>query len=246
MEGPMHSLLAINLPVGDYVKGKVAGLTFDLNTIWSTVIASLAVLGLGFYVRGRVTASAPNKVQLFWEVLIGWVSAQVEAGLGKRYRHVVPLGVTIFVLVLACNWVEIFPGLWHNNDYLPSPAADVNLTYALGAVVFVLTNGASIRARGFGGYVKSFFAPPRWLAPIRVLEELMKPITLALRLFGNLFSGGIMIALLLAIPLYFFPATILFSVAWKVFDLAIGVIQAFIFALLTILYYQFAVAPEGH
>jgi F-type H+-transporting ATPase subunit a len=74
----------------------------------------------------------------------------------------------------------------------------------------------------------------------------MKPVTLALRLFGNLFSGGIMIALLLAIPIYFFPASIAFSVVWKLFDMFIGVIQAFIFALLTILYYQFAVAPEGH
>ena len=111
--------------------------------------------------------------------------------------------MTIFVLVLVANWVEVFPGLWHNTDYLPSPTADVNLTYALGATVFVLTNGAAIRAKGFGGYIKSFFAPPRWLAPIRALEELMKPVTLALRLFGNLFSGGIMIALLLAICLLY-------------------------------------------
>jgi F-type H+-transporting ATPase subunit a len=189
------ALVAINLPVGDYVKGHVGGLTFDLNTIWSTLVACGAVLGLGFYVRVKVTAATPNKVQLFWEVLIGWVSEQVETGMGKAYRHVVPLAVTIFILVLACNWVEVFPGLFHNTDYLPSPAADVNLTYALGVVVFVLTNGASIRAKGFGGYIKSFFAPPMWLAPIRALEELMKPITLALRLFGNLFSGGIMIAL---------------------------------------------------
>lgn len=247
----MHSvgagaLLAINLPVGDYVKGNVGGLSFDLNTIWSTLVACLAVLGLGFYVRAKATPLTPGKAQLFWEVLVTWVSDQVEVGMGKRYRHVVPLAVTIFILVLACNWVEIFPGLWHNTDYLPSPSADVNLTYALGAVVFVLTNGASIRAKGLVGFVKSFFAPPRWLAPIRALEELMKPITLALRLFGNLFSGGIMIALLLAIPIYFFPGTIIISVAWKVFDLLIGVIQAFIFALLTILYYQFAVAEDGH
>ena len=98
---------------------------------------------------------------------MGWVSDQVEASLGKRYRHVVPLAVTIFVLVLACNWVEILPGLWHNTDYLPAATADVNLTYVLGATVFILTNGASIRAKGIGGYIKSFFAKPRRLAPIR-------------------------------------------------------------------------------
>ena len=247
LEAAVHGLVAVPpIPVGDHVKRTIGGQSFDLDTIWTTLVACLAVVGLGLYVRGKVTASAPNKVQLGWEVIVGWVSDQVEVGLGKRYRHVVPLAVTIFVLVLACNWVEIFPGLYHNTDYLPSPTADVNLTYALGATVFVMTNGASIRAKGFGGYVKSFFAKPRWLAPIRMLEELMKPVTLSLRLFGNLFSGGIMIALLLAIPIYFFPATIVFSVAWKAFDMFIGVIQAFIFALLTILYYQFAVATEGH
>lgn len=237
-------LAGINIPVGDHIK--VAGL--DLDTIWGTLIASAAVLGLGFYVRARVSSTRPNKVQIVWEVLINWVSDQVETGLGPRYRHVIPLAVTIFMMVLFCNWVEILPGIWHNTDYLPSPSADVNLTYALAVLVFVLTNAASIRARGLGGYIKAFFTRPRWLAPIRVLEELMKPITLALRLFGNIFSGGIMIALLIALasPLYWAPASILFSVAWKAFDMAIGVIQAFIFALLTILYYQFAVSEEAH
>jgi F-type H+-transporting ATPase subunit a len=235
-----------NIPVGDHVPWHIAGLTFNGDTIWTTLLASGTVLGLGFYMRHKITSGTPGKTQLLWEILVGWVSDQVETGLGRRYRHVVPLAVTIFMLVLACNWVEMLPGLWHSTDYLPSPSADVNLTYALGATVFVLTNGAAIRAKGLGGYLRTLLAKPRWLAPIRVLEELMKPVTLSLRLFGNIFSGGIMIALLLAIPIYFFPATIAFSMIWKLFDMFIGVIQAFIFALLTILYYQFAVAQEGH
>lgn len=239
-------LLAVNIPVGDHVKATVGGLSFNVDTIWSTVVAGLVVVGLGLYLRNRLDAVAPNKVQVLWEVIVGAVSTQVENTLGKRYRHVVPLAVTIFTLVLVANWLSVFPSIWHSTDYLPPPTADVNLTYALGATVFILTNAASIRAKGLGGYVKAFFTKPRWLAPIRVLEELMKPVTLALRLFGNIFSGTIMVALLLAIPIYFAPFTIAFSVAWKLFDLFIGLIQAFIFALLTLLYYQFAVAEEGH
>lgn len=245
----MHSagaFLAVNIPVGDHVKRSIGGLAFNLDTIWTTLIAGAVVLGLGFYLRAKVTASVPNKVQIFWEVLVGWVTEQVMSGMGPRFKRAVPLGVTIFVLILVCNWIEILPGLWHNTDYLPAPTADVNLTYALAVVVFVVTNAESVRARGLGGYIRAFVAKPRWLAPIRLIEELMKPVTLALRLFGNLFSGGIMIALLLALPIYFFPATIAFSVAWKLFDMFIGVIQAFIFALLTILYYQFAVTEEAH
>jgi F-type H+-transporting ATPase subunit a len=241
----VHLLAVPPIPVGDHVRGGPPGFTLDLDTIWSTVLACLVVVGLGLYMRRKATSGVPSRLQLFWETVVGWVSDQVESALGARYRRVVPLAVTIFVLILACNWVEILPGLWRNTDYLPSPTADVNLTYALAATVFVLTNIESVRARGLGGYIRNFFIKPRWLAPIRVMEEIMKPVTLALRLFGNIFSGGIMIALLLAIPIYFAPATILFSVAWKVFDMFIGVIQAFIFALLTILYYQFAV-QEGH
>jgi F-type H+-transporting ATPase subunit a len=235
-------LLALNLPIGDHVK---AG-GFNLDTIWSTCVAGAIVIGLGFYLRAKLTSGVPNKVQILWEVVVGTVSTQVDNTLGKRYRHVVPLAVTIFMLVLVANWLAVFPFIWHNTDYLPPPTADVNLTYALGATVFVLTNGASIRAKGVGGYIKGFFVKPRGLFPIRIVEELIKPVTLALRLFGNIFSGTIMVLLLIALPIYFAPATILVSVAWKAFDLFIGLIQAFIFALLTLLYYQFAVAEEGH
>jgi F-type H+-transporting ATPase subunit a len=246
---PVHSagsLLAVTIPVGDHVQRKVAGVTLNLDTIWTTLLAGAVVLALGFYLRAKVSATSPNRVQVLWEAVVTWVGDQVEAGMGPRYRRAVPLAVTLFVLILVANWIEVFPGLFHNTDYLPAPTADVNMTYALAAVVFVVTNLESMRARGLVGYLKSFFARPRWLAPIRVIEELMKPVTLALRLFGNLFSGGIMIALILAFPLYFFPATVFLSVVWKLFDMFIGVIQAFIFALLTILYYQFAVSEEAH
>lgn len=245
----MHNgaaLLAVTIPVGDHVKRSIGGLTFNLDTIWTTLVAAAVVVGLGLYMRVKVTSSVPNKVQVLWELVVIWVADQVEAAMGPRYRRVVPLGVTIFIFILVCNWVEVLPGLFHNTDYMPSPTADANLPYAMAVTVFVVTNVESLRARGLWRYIKQFFVKPRWLAPVRVIEELMKPVTLSLRLFGNIFSGGIMIALLIAFPIYFFPATIALSVVWKLFDMFIGVIQAFIFALLTIIYYQFAVTEEAH
>jgi F-type H+-transporting ATPase subunit a len=239
-------VLAVNIPVGDHVTRKVFGVALNLDTIWTTAIASAIVLGLGFYLRSRATAGVPGKLQLFWELVLSSVGDLVENSLGPSYRRVVPLGVTIFMFVLAADWLEILPGLFHNTDYVPSPTADVNLTYAMGALVFVLTTAAAIRAKGVGGYLKNFFRKPVAMFPLHVIEELAKPLTLALRLFGNLFSGGIMIALLISLPIMFFPASIAFTVVWKLFDMFIGVIQAFIFALLTILYYQFAVEEGGH
>jgi F-type H+-transporting ATPase subunit a len=245
---PDAVLAVANIPVGDHIKR--GGL--DVDTIYTTVFAAAVVLGLGFLMRARVSAGVPSKVQVFWETIVGAVGDQVEAALGPKYRRVVPLGVAIFTLVLAADWVEVLPGLYHNTDFAPSPSADVNLCYALGILVFILTNAAGIRARGFGGYVKHYFRKPIFLFPLNVIEELVKPLTLALRLFGNIFAGGIMIALILAFPIKFSGlgigygvVSVVLTVIWKVFDMFIGVIQAFIFALLTILYFQFA-TEEAH
>ncbi len=76
-------LLAVApIPVGDHVVVHVFGVAFDADTIWTSLIAGAVVMGLGFYLRAKVTAGVPSKVQVFWEVLVGWVSDQVEAGLG--------------------------------------------------------------------------------------------------------------------------------------------------------------------
>jgi F-type H+-transporting ATPase subunit a len=234
--------LAVNIPVGDHVTR--GGL--NLDTIWTTLLACGVVLGMGFYLRSRATVGEPGKLQLFWETVVGTVQDQVEQSLGPQYRRVAPLGVTIFMLVLFANWIEILPGLFHNTDYLPSPTADVNMTYAMAIVVFVLTNAAGIRSRGLGPYFKNFFRKPVAMFPLHIIEEIAKPLTLALRLFGNLFSGGIMIALLISFIPQFYFFSIIFTPVWKLFDMFIGVIQAFIFALLTILYFQFATEEGAH
>ena len=238
----LSGILAVNIPVGDHVTRH--GL--NLDTIWTTGVACAVVLGMGFYLRSRATSSAPGKLQLLWETIVAWVQEQVETSLGPQYSRVVPLGVTIFMLVLVANWIEILPGLYHNTDYAPAPTADVNLTYAMAVVVFILTNAAGIRSRGFGGYIKNFFRKPVAMFPLHIIEEIAKPLTLALRLFGNLFSGGIMIALLISFIPKFYAFSIIFTPVWKLFDMFIGVIQAFIFALLTILYFQFATEEGGH
>jgi F-type H+-transporting ATPase subunit a len=240
----LAGFLAVNIPVGEHVTRKIGGLTLNIDTIWNTAVAAAVVLGMGFYLRRKATAGVPGKVQLLWETIVGGVQDQVESSLGPQYRRVAPLAITIFMLVLVANWLEILPGLFHNTDYSPSPSADVNLTFALGILVFILTNAASIKARGLGGYIRHYFRKPVLMFPLHIIEELAKPLTLGLRLFGNIFAGGIMIALLISFPITFFPASIALTVVWKLFDMFIGVIQAFIFALLTILYYQFAIEDE--
>ena len=105
-------------------------------------------------------------------------------------------------------------------------------------LVIVLGAHRVVPARGFKGYFRHYGQPYAALAPINVIEEITKPITLTFRLFGNLFSGGLMIAVMTTLlPIYVVPFG---EIIWKPFDLFIGAIQAYIFMLLTILYFAMA------
>lgn len=238
---PSGALAAINIPIGEHI---TIG-PFNLDTAYTTLIAAGVVVGLGFWARSRITPGEPGKVQLFWETVVGFLGDQAEGALGSEARRVMPWAVAIFLLVLFADWIELLPAIWHGKDYMPSPSQDVNFCYALGITVWVVTNWAGIQSRvklEHGNWLKGYW---RWLkdfmSPLHLIEHWTRWLTLALRLFGNIFAGSIMIALLLSFPVYFFPATIGFTVLWKLFDMFIGIVQAFIFALLTILYWQFSV-----
>ena len=185
----------------------------------------------------------PSKLQLIWESVVGEVNRQVEDNLGKVHPYVAPLAIALFFFILIANWLELIPSKLNEDGHhlLAAPTADTNLTYALAAVTIVSVWVYGIRTKGFKGYFSHFLEPFPVLLPLNILEELVKPITLALRLFGNIFAGGIMLALIGLIPIWASWAP---NILWKAFDMFIGGIQAFIFALLTVLY--FAMAGAGH
>jgi F-type H+-transporting ATPase subunit a len=236
-----------DIEIGHHVTREWFGYTVNIDTIASTVVAGLIVLVLGFVLRSRLTAPdvdhVPSKLQLIWESVVGEVNSQVEDNLGKVHPYVAPLAIALFFFILFANWLELIPSKPNDDSphLLAAPTADTNLTYALAAVTIVSVWTYGIRTKGFKGYFSHFVQPFPILLPLNILEELVKPITLALRLFGNIFAGGIMLALIGLIPIW---ASWLPNIAWKAFDMFIGGIQAFIFALLTVLY--FAMAGAGH
>jgi F-type H+-transporting ATPase subunit a len=220
--------------------------TVHLDTIISTVVAGSVVLLLGFLARRALTRDTddhvPTKLQMVWEAVVGQVNSQVEDNLGKVHPYAAPLAISLFFFILIANWIELLPLKVNESDHLLSvPTADTNLTYALAGVTIISVWAYGIRQKGLGGYLKHFFEPFPVMFPLNLLEELIKPITLALRLFGNIFAGGIMLALIGLMPFYVAWAP---NMLWKAFGGAIAVIQAFIFALLTVLY--FAMAGAGH
>ncbi|HEY7485787.1 MAG TPA: F0F1 ATP synthase subunit A [Streptosporangiaceae bacterium] len=223
--------------IGHHITVTLGGLTFNVDTIWSTVVAVGIVIGLGLLLRRQMTKGAPSRLQLIWENVVDQVRTMVEQQIGPTAPFVVPLAIALFMLILIANWLEIIP----TNERVPPPSADVNFTYALALVVVIWMHVISIQRKGIKGYFKHYAQPYAALTPINVVEEIARPLTLALRLFGNIFSGSIMILLIGLFPAYLVPLP---NAVWKLFDMFIGLIQAFIFALLTIIYFSIAVETE--
>ena len=219
------------------------GMTFNGDTILATAITAVIVIALAFYLKSKVTSTGvPGGVQLFWEALTIQMRQQIEGSIGMKVApFVLPLSVAIFVFILISNWLAVLPWQYGGSDgaagelYKP-PASDINFVLALALFVFICYHAAGIWRRGVIGHpIKVVKGHVAFLAPINIVEELAKPISLALRLFGNIFAGGILVALIAMFPWYiqWFP-----NAVWKTIDLFVGLIQAFIFSLLTILYFS--------
>ena len=226
--------LAISIEVGKHWLWHVGGISLHGDTILGTVVAGAILIGLGLAMRRSVSARNPGKIQLFFETVTTEVETRVEESLGiKTAPFVVPLAFTLFLFLLLANWIEIIP-TGHHPEFMPPPASDVNLTYALAFIVIVSMHVTGVRRKGLRGYYHHLVTPTVWMLPLNIIEEVMRPITLALRLFGNIFSGVIMVSLIALFPAYILWAP---DVIWKLFDAFIGLIQAFIFGLLTVLYF---------
>jgi F-type H+-transporting ATPase subunit a len=236
-------LLAVDIPVGDHITRHIFGLTVNVDDVISTIVAGVIVIGLGLLVRARVTSGVPGKLQLAFETIVEAVQRQVEGSMGSAGASIVPLALTLFLFILVANSLEMLP-TGHNPQYLPAPTGDVNFPAAMAVFVIILVHATWIRRQGLKSYLGHYFRPFPALFPINVIEEITKPITLTLRLFGNIFSGGLMLVLIAdLLPAKLIAPIPILDVVWKIFDgLFVGPVQAFIFALLTILYFESAVA----
>ncbi len=216
-----HFLAATDVEVAKHSEFQLFGMTMHLDTILGTLLAAAVVIGLGFFVRAKITSGVPNGVQLFFESVTSFLRNQIETGIGVRTApFLVPLSVTLFMFILAANWIVVLP-LHHQ---LPPPTADVNMVYPLALLVFFWRQIAGARTHG---------GAPQ-LAPLWLLEEFTSVVSHALRLFGNILAGGVMLSVFGLFPVFvqWLPAA-----GWKLFDMFIGLLQAFIFAFLTIIYF---------
>ncbi|NRB24129.1 F0F1 ATP synthase subunit A [Shewanella sp.] len=232
---------------------------------WSLHIDSLLFsVGLGvlflwsFYKVGKkATTGVPGNFQCFVEMCVESVDRIVKESFHGRSAVIAPLALTIFVWIFLMNVMDLIP-----VDFIPEaanrllgvpylkivPTTDLNITLGLALSVLVLIVFYSIKVKGFGGFTKELTLKPfnHWaLIPVNLVLEtvtlIAKPISLSLRLFGNLYAGELIFILIALMPWW---VQFALSVPWAIFHILVIVLQAFIFMMLTIVY--LSMAHEEH
>jgi F-type H+-transporting ATPase subunit a len=232
---------------------------------WTWHIDSLLFsVGLGFLfllvfykVGKKATTGVPGKLQCAVEMIIEFADSSVKDTFHGRSQVIAPLALTIFVWIFLMNFMDLIP-----VDFIPEaakqllgvpylkvvPTTDLNITFGLSISVFFLIVFYSIKIKGVGGFVKELTMQPfnHWaFIPVNFLLEtislIAKPISLSLRLFGNLYAGELIFILIALMPWWTQAAL---SVPWAIFHILIITLQAFIFMMLTIVY--LSMAHEDH
>ena len=225
------------------------------NSMVGILIATVVLLAAAIWVS-RNNGVVPTRMQSVIELPIEFMGGIVRAQGGERWRSIAPLILTLFLLVLIANWVGLLPGVgtiginWtHDGETAVHPlirpaSADLNFTLALALIAFVSFIAWGIRANGIGGYLKeTFVANPAYMTPImtpiHVVSEFSRLISLSMRLFGNVFAGEVLLAVMLALTFAVVPAIFLGL------EMVFGFVQALVFALLTMTYITLAMAGHG-
>lgn len=244
-----------------YQVGEGGFWTLHVDTLVTSLLMGLLIV-VGFWAATRkATAGVPGKWQAFVEILLEFVDKQVRDTYHGTSKLVTPIAITLFFWILMMNLLKMIPA-----DFIalpleaigipywkPVPTADVNATFGMSISVFFLMLFFAIRGKGFGGFTHEFLTAPfgKWMLPfnllLNIVEWLSKPVSLAMRLFGNMFGGEIVFLLIWVLG----GAGILgalaggaFGLGWMLFHLLVIPLQAFIFTMLSIVY--LSLSEEAH
>ena len=196
-----------------------------------TSVAITAVLGASSYLLTRRLVLTPTTAQAAVELVVTSIDDQVREVLRRDPAPYTPLVGTLFVYLVVANCVEVIP-------LLHSPTARLETTMALALIVFFSVYFYGIRSNGLRGYFKHFVEPTPLLAPIHVLSEATRTFALMMRLLGNIMSHGLVLAIVVSL------AGLLVPIPVMAFGLFVGLVQAYIFAILATVYVGAAIETE--
>jgi F-type H+-transporting ATPase subunit a len=249
----------------------------NYDTVFFSVLLGVVFVGLFWMIARRATAGVPGRLQNFIETIVSFVDGQVRDTFHGVSRLVAPLALTIFCWIFLFNFMDLVP-----VDLLPAaahgaglehlkvvPSTDLNATFAMSLTVFILIIFYSFKMKGPIGFIGELTLNPfraknvfvqALLVPVNFILEsvtfLARPVSLSLRLYGNLYAGEMVFLLLAALSLqgisqlahfsgwFFTVMQFLLALAWSIFHLLVITLQAFIFMVLTIVY--LSMASEHH
>lgn len=196
-----------------------------------TSLALTAVLALGAHLATRRLERAPGRLQALLELLVEGIAGQLRQVMGRDPTPFLPFLGALLLFVAAANLSAALPGVTAPTESLETPLA-------LALLVFVSVHLAGVRARGLRGYLGHYLRPNPLLAPLHVLSELTRTFSLTMRLFGNMMSHGLVLAVVASLAGLLVPIPIL------ALGLLIGLVQAWIFFILAATYVAAAIAAQ--
>jgi F-type H+-transporting ATPase subunit a len=243
----------LHTQVGEHALWHVPVLgTVHSDTVLTTWLVMLVTLPLFAWIGASYRSARVNKRQTFLEGVINYFADLAYSSMGKKAEPFVPFFIALVIFIFLLNEFGAFP--FKEPLALPfggSPTADLNTAAALAVLVFVLIQISGIRREGIGFY-KHLVRPMPGMLPLNLLEEVIRPITLALRLFFNIFIGELLLFVVVQIitnqiKIGAFDLSLAAAVGpffIEIFNFLIGLLQAFVFALLSIVYLSLALADE--
>ena len=240
----------------DALEAKEMGfMAFHVDTLFFSFVLGALFLFLFAVAAKRASIEAPRGFQNFLESIIDFIDENVRGSFSGKNPMVAPLALTTFIWIVLMNTMDLVP-----VDWLPSlagamgihflkvvPTTDPNATFGMSIGIFLLILYYSVKEKGLGGFVGELTLHPfgKWMLPFNLFLEgvnlLAKPVSLALRLFGNMYAGEMIFILIALLPFWIQWSL---SLPWAIFHILIVLLQAFIFMTLVIVYMDMAHQKE--
>ena len=229
LAGPANAFLnAVGLPAADPAHPWANWLAIEIAVV-------LFIIVLFAFLRTRLSVDSPGKLQHCFEIIYEFLLAQAEEIIGHGSRRFLAFFGTIFIFVLFMNLTGVIPTL-------ESPTMYTMVPLGLAVATFIYYHSAGLRVHGVGGYLKQFFGPMLWLAPImfpiEIISHFARPLSLTVRLYANMFAGEQVTNTFLSLTYVVIP------VLFMALHIFVAFLQAYIFALLAMIYVGGAVAHE--
>ena len=222
----------------------------NVDTMLISMILGVLFMAFYYLVSRKVTSGVPGGLQNFVEMIVEFVIESVDGAFHAKNKFVAPLALTTFSWIFLMNAMDLVPVDWiplfaqtvagDSHLYFKAvPTTDINITLGFATAVFIMVIYYSLKVKGPLGFANDFLMHPfpKWyLAPLNLLLELpgffAKPVSLALRLYGNMFAGEVIFLVIALLGWYQLPL----HFAWAVFHILVITLQAYLFMMLTIVY----------